>query len=86
MRAAGGGLPDRLLAFHVCDWPVPTRDLLSDRGMMGDGLIDIPRIRGWMEDNGYIRYSEVGIFSEDWWSRPIGDVLDTSIARHRTVV
>jgi len=46
LRAAGGGLPDRLLAFHVCDWLVPTRDLLSDRGMMGDGLIDIPRIRG----------------------------------------
>src|SRR5262249_9358298 len=27
--------PERLLAYHVCDWLVPTRDLLNDRGMMG---------------------------------------------------
>ena len=33
----------RLLAFHVCDWLVPTKDLLLDRGMMGDGAIDIPQ-------------------------------------------
>ncbi len=33
---------DRLLAFHVCDWLVPTKDMLLDRGMMGDGVIDIP--------------------------------------------
>src|SRR5450631_1669692 len=36
---------DRLLAFHVCDWLVPTRDILNDRGMMGDGVIDIKSIR-----------------------------------------
>jgi len=29
------------LAFHVCDWLVPTKDILNDRGMMGDGVIDI---------------------------------------------
>ena len=37
--------PRRLLAFHVCDWLVPTADTVNDRGMMGDGIIDIPRIR-----------------------------------------
>lgn len=26
---------DRLLAFHVCDWLVPTTDLLLDRGKIG---------------------------------------------------
>lgn len=36
---------ERLLAFHVCDWLTPTTDLLNDRGMMGDGVIEIPRIR-----------------------------------------
>jgi sugar phosphate isomerase/epimerase len=35
----------RLLAYHICDWLVPTRDLVSDRGMMGDGVIDLPSIR-----------------------------------------
>lgn len=78
---------ERLLAFHVCDWLTPTRDLLNDRGMMGDGVIDIPRIRGWVEGQGFAGYSEVEIFSAlDWWQREAGDVLDTCIARHRRSV
>lgn len=78
---------ERLLAFHVCDWLTPTRDLLNDRGMMGDGVIDIPRIRGWVEAAGYAGYSEVEIFStEHWWKRDGGEVLDTCIARHRSAV
>ena len=63
---------ERLLAFHVCDWLVPTRDLLNDRGMMGDGVIDLRRIRGWVEAPGFAGYSEVEIFSNDWWKRPDG--------------
>ncbi|HVL77424.1 MAG TPA: sugar phosphate isomerase/epimerase family protein [Noviherbaspirillum sp.] len=78
---------ERLLAFHVCDWLLPTRDLLNDRGMMGDGVIDIPKIRGWVEAQGFAGYSEVEIFStENWWKRDGGEVLDTCIARHRSVV
>ncbi len=78
---------ERLLAFHVCDWLTPTRDLLNDRGMMGDGVIDIPRIRGWVEAAGFSGYSEVEIFStQDWWQRDGGEVLDTCIARHRSAV
>lgn len=78
---------DRLLAFHVCDWLTPTRDLLNDRGMMGDGVIDIPRIRGWVEAQGFAGYSEVEIFStQDWWQREATETLDTSIQRHRTAV
>jgi sugar phosphate isomerase/epimerase len=77
----------RLHAFHVCDWLVPTRDLLDDRGMMGDGVIDIPRIRGWMESAGFTGYSEVEIFSsEDWWKRPADEVVATCIERHRSAV
>ncbi len=77
----------RLLAFHVCDWLTPTTDLLNDRGMMGDGVIDIPRIRGWVEAQGFAGYSEVEIFSTgNWWQRDAGDVLDTCIARHRSAV
>jgi sugar phosphate isomerase/epimerase len=77
----------RLLAFHVCDWLTPTTDLLNDRGMMGDGVIDIPRIRGWVEDQGFAGYSEVEIFSAgNWWQRERADVLDTCIGRHRSAV
>ncbi|MEJ7928901.1 sugar phosphate isomerase/epimerase family protein [Ramlibacter sp. AN1015] len=78
---------ERLLAFHVCDWLTPTTDLLNDRGMMGDGVIDIPRIRGWVEAQGFAGFSEVEIFSTgNWWQRPHAEVLDTCIARHRSVV
>jgi sugar phosphate isomerase/epimerase len=78
---------ERLLAFHVCDWLVPTTDLLLDRGMMGDGVIDIRRIRGWVEAAGFAGYSEVEIFSErNWWQRDHGEVLDVCIERHRAAV
>ena len=77
----------RLLAFHACDWLAPTTDMLLDRGMMGDGVIDIRRIRGWVEAQGFDGYSEVEIFSErNWWQREHGEVLDTCIARHKTAV
>jgi len=77
----------RLLAFHVCDWLTPTRDLLNDRGMMGDGVIELKKIRGWVEAAGFAGFSEVEIFSSlDWWQREGGEVLDTCIARHRSAV
>jgi sugar phosphate isomerase/epimerase len=73
----------RLLAYHICDWLVPTRDLLNDRGMMGDGVIDLPRIRGWVEAAGYTGFHEVEIFSElDWWKRSPDEVLTTCKKRH----
>ncbi|CAN5589689.1 sugar phosphate isomerase/epimerase [soil metagenome] len=78
---------ERLLAFHVCDWLTPTTHLLEDRGMMGDGVIDIPKIRGWVEAQGFAGYSEVEIFSTgNWWRRGHAEVLDTCIARHRSCV
>jgi len=68
----------RLLAYHICDWLSPTRDLVSDRGMMGDGVIDLPLIRSWVEAAGYAGFQEVEIFSElDWWKRDPDEVLTT---------
>jgi sugar phosphate isomerase/epimerase len=84
-QIAGAG-KDRLLAFHVCDWLVPTKDILNDRGMMGDGVIDIKRLRAAVEAQGYDGYSEIEIFSDDWWGKPMDEVLRTCIDRHRTFV
>lgn len=56
-----------LLAFHVCDWNVPTTDFLNDRGLMGDGCINVPLIRGWVEEAGFDGYHEVEIFSDKYW-------------------
>ena len=77
---------ERMLAYHVCDWLVPTRDQLNDRGMMGDGVIALRQIRSEVEAVGYQGFVEVEIFSEDWWARPIAEVLQTCIERHRSVV
>ena len=75
---------DRLLAYHVCDWLVPTRDLLNDRGMMGDGVIELKKVRGWVEAAGYAGFAEVEIFSDHWWNRPTDEVLDTCAERYRS--
>jgi sugar phosphate isomerase/epimerase len=70
----------RILAYHICDWLVPTRDLLNDRGMMGDGVIDLPLIGSWIESAGYTGFQEVEIFSErDWWQRDPDEVLRTCV-------
>ena len=78
---------ERLLAYHVCDWLTPTRDLLADRGMMGDGVVELKKIRGWVEDAGFAGFSEVEIFSNlDWWQRPGAETLDVCIERHKQAV
>ena len=85
IERAASASPSRLLAFHICDWLVPTTDLLLDRGMMGDGVIDIPLIRSWMEEFGYHGMHEVEIFSQNnWWQRDPDEVLLTCKLRHET--
>lgn len=61
------GAQKTLFAFHVCDWRVDTRHLLTDRGLMGEGCIDLKRIRGWVEDAGFEGSIEVEVFSEEHW-------------------
>jgi sugar phosphate isomerase/epimerase len=76
-----------IVAYHVNDWLVPTRDLLLDRGMMGDGVIDLRAIRGMVEATGYRGHCEVEILSaENWWKRDPDEVLRICIERHQTVV
>jgi sugar phosphate isomerase/epimerase len=80
------GVARRIFGFHVCDWLVPTRDLLTDRGMMGDGVIDIPQIRSMVEAAGYAGQVEVEIFSDrDWWTRPADETLSVCAERLQTV-
>jgi sugar phosphate isomerase/epimerase len=75
----------RILAHHICDWLVPTKDLLLDRGMMGDGVIDLAGIRRMVEAAGFHGHQEVEIFSaENWWKRPGDEVLATCVARYNT--
>jgi len=74
----------RILAYHICDWLVPTRDLAFDRGMMGDGVIDLKSIRSRIEGAGYSGFHEVEIFSElNWWKRDPDEVLRTMKERYQ---
>jgi sugar phosphate isomerase/epimerase len=76
-----------ILAYHVNDWLVPTSDLLLDRGMMGDGVIDLRAIRALVERAGYRGHCEVEILSaKNWWTRDPDEVLRVCIERHQTVV
>lgn len=83
LRRAG---KERILAFHLCDWLVPTRDLLLDRGMMGDGVIDLRGLRAAVEAEGFTGLNEVEIFSElNWWKRNADEVMQTIVERALSV-
>ena len=83
---ARAGRGKRIFAHHICDWLVPTTDLLLDRGMMGDGIIDLKAFRREIEAAGYHGPQEVEIFSRDtWWKRPGDEVLAACLDRFATV-
>jgi sugar phosphate isomerase/epimerase len=63
------GKNKNILAFHVCDWRVPTIDFLTDRGLMGEGCIPVRQIRMWLEEAGFDGYNEVEVFSERLWAQ-----------------
>ena len=51
---------------------------------MGDGVIDLPGIRRWVEAAGYDGLYEVEIFSAaTWWKRDPDEVVRVCIERHR---
>ncbi len=62
------GEADKIFAFHISDWKIPTNDMLNDREIMGKGCIPVPRIRRWVESTGFTGYHEVEIFSDHYWS------------------
>src|SRR5712672_1619601 len=72
---------NRIIAHHICDWLVPTKHMLTDRGKMGEGGIDFRAIRRMVEAAGYHGIQEVEIFSDHWWRRPGDEVLATAVER-----
>lgn len=66
----------RICGFHVNDWILPLPDMLNGRGMMGDGLIELRRIRAAVEAAGYRGPIEVEIFNEALWQMPGMELLE----------
>jgi sugar phosphate isomerase/epimerase len=80
------GAHNNILAFHVCDWRTPTTDLLLDRGLMGEGCIDIPQIRSWVEAAGFEGFIEVEIFSKKYWAQDQAEFLDNIVTAYLSSV
>ena len=80
-RAAG-----RIAAYHVSDWLADTRDLRFDRGMPGDGVIDLRRFAERVTAAGYHGRHEVEILSSRWWHEAPETVVATVLERFRSVM
>jgi len=80
-RAAG-----MLVGFHVSDWLVPVHDVLMNRGMMGDGVIELCRIRAAVERAGYAGPIEVEIFNQAVWDTPLESLLPLLKERYLSCV
>jgi sugar phosphate isomerase/epimerase len=72
----------RIVGFHVCDWLVPTPTMLNGRGMMGDGVIELRRLREAVDATGYAGPIEVEIFNEALWELPGDDLLRLTTERY----
>jgi sugar phosphate isomerase/epimerase len=84
---ARAGSENRILGYHVSDWLSPTTDILNDRGMMGDGVVDLKSIRSLVEVAGYQGMVEVELFStENWWKKPMDETLRVLKQRFATAV
>jgi len=77
------GRNGKLMAFHICDWKVPTSDLLLDRGLMGEGCIPIKQIRSWVETAGFTGFNEVEIFSTPYWKQDPADFLKKIVISYK---
>lgn len=65
----------RIAGFHVSDWPVPLPGILMGRAMMGDGVIELRRLRHAVEANGYSGPIEVEIYNDEAWKTPAKELL-----------
>jgi len=72
-----------IMAFHICDWKVPTTNLLLDRGIMGEGCIPVKKIRSWVEATGFNGFNEVEIFSTAYWKEDQSDYLQKIIDAYK---
>lgn len=80
------GVGGRLFAYHLCDWRVPTRDMLNDRALMGDGCIDLQSITRWVREAGFDGWDEVEIFSEEHWREDQSEFLDRIVDRYGRLI
>ena len=72
-----------ILGFHVSDWAVPLPGILMGRSLMGDGVIELTRLREAVERAGYYGPIEVEIFNENLWKNADNGMLELICERYR---
>ena len=56
--------------------------MLNDRGLMGEGCINLKEISQWVHEAGFQGFEEVEIFSNHYWSMNQNQFLDQIIAAY----
>jgi sugar phosphate isomerase/epimerase len=77
---------DRIVGYHVNDWLAATRDTVWERGMMGDGIIDLPAFSALIEAAGYDGPIEVEILNPAIWDLPREELMRTTVERFERCV
>ncbi len=78
-RAGAGG---RIHTFQLADWTTPLPEgVLTGRGQIGDGAIDMREWQGYVEAAGYTGPIEVELFNDGLWARDGREVLAETAAR-----
>lgn len=75
-----------ILGFHVSDWQVPLPDILLGRALMGDGVIEINKLRTAVEASGFDGLIEVEIFNREVWDTDADEILGVIQSRFRSSV
>jgi sugar phosphate isomerase/epimerase len=79
---ARAGAEGRLAVFQVADWTTPLPEgVLTGRGMLGDGCVELRRFREAVDATGYAGPIEVEIFNDALWATPGPDALDLVLSR-----
>ena len=76
----------RICGFHVNDWVTMQFGISNSRGMIGDGMIPLRKIRSSIEEAGYFGPIDIEIFNEDFWHLPCEQLLCTCIERYKQYV
>ena len=80
-RAAG-----RIVGYHVNDWLRETSHTLLERGMMGDGIIDLHGFSAMIEAAGYHGPIEVEILNPAIWDLPRAELMRLTVERFERCV
>lgn len=77
------GKSNNILAYHICDWKEDMEHMLFDRGLMGEGVIDLKTMSDQVVSAGFDGYFEVEIFSNRYWSMDQDAYLDDIIKAYQ---